>query len=56
MKKFWKMIIPDFKFRTNVENLYNSFRKTKSRPGVKMEEKNRPREERHKVGKVKLLN
>jgi len=39
MKKFWKMIILDLKIRTNMENLYNSFRKTKSGPGVKVGKK-----------------
>jgi len=34
------MIVPDFTIRTNLENLKNSFRKTKSKPGVKMEKKN----------------
>jgi len=33
------MIVPDFKIRTNLENLKNSFLKTKSESGVKMEEK-----------------
>jgi len=33
------MIIPDFKIRTNLENLYNSFRKTKSGQGVKVKKK-----------------
>jgi len=49
------MIVPDFKIRTNMENINNSFQKTKSGPGVKVE-KNRVREERHEVGKVKLKN
>jgi len=54
LKKFWKKTIPDFKIRTNLENINNEFRKTNSRPGVKMEE-NKAREETHRVGKVKLL-
>jgi len=41
MKKFWKMIVPDFKIRTNLENL-NKWKK------------NRAREERRRVEKVKL--
>jgi len=43
MKKFWKMIVPDFKIRTNLENLKNWFRKTKSGPGVRMEKIERAR-------------
>jgi len=39
MKKFWKMIVPDFKIRRNLENLNNIFQKTYSRPRVKMEKK-----------------
>jgi len=31
------MIVPDFKIRTNLENINNSFRKTKFEPGVKAE-------------------
>jgi hypothetical protein len=54
MKKFWKMVFPDFKIRTNLKNIDNAFRKTKSGPEVKVE-KNRARKERHRVGKVKLL-
>jgi len=53
MKKFWKMIVPDFNIRINQENINNAFRKTKSRPWVKVE-KNRVHEERHRVRKVKL--
>jgi len=46
------MIVPDFKIRTNLKNINNSFRKTKSGAGVKVE-KNRAREERY--GKSKTL-
>jgi len=54
MKKFWKMIVSDFKIRTNLENLNNLFRKTKSGPRVKMEKKNMTHKERHMVEKIKL--
>jgi len=47
------MIVPDFNIRINQENINNAFRKTKSRPWVKVE-KNRVHEERHRVRKVKL--
>jgi len=47
------MVVPDFKIRTNLENSNNAFPKTKSGPGVKLKKK-RTREERHRVGKVKL--
>jgi len=49
------MIVPDFKIRTNLKNLNNSFQKTKSGLGVKVEKKSKAREERYKVGKVKLF-
>jgi len=45
MKKFWKIIIPDFKIRTNLENLYNSFRKTKSEARVKVKKIGRARKD-----------
>jgi len=39
LKKLWKKTILDFKVRINLENSNNSFRKTKSEPGVKVEKK-----------------
>jgi len=39
MKKFWKKATPDFKFRIHLVNYNNSIRKTKSEPGVILEEK-----------------
>ena len=38
------MTVSDFKIRTNLENQNNSFRKTKSGPGVEMERKKGARE------------
>jgi len=53
LEKFWKKTILDFKIRINLENSNNSFWKTKSGPGVKVE-KNRARKESHRAEKVKL--
>jgi len=39
MKKFWKKVIPDFKFWIHLVNYNNSIRKTKSGPGVILEKK-----------------
>jgi hypothetical protein len=42
MKKFWKKIVPDFKIRTNLENINNAVRKAKSGPGVTVEKNRAP--------------
>jgi len=44
------MVIPDFEIRINLENSNNSIWKMKSGSGIILE-KNRAREERHRVGK-----
>jgi len=53
LKKLLTKNISKFKIRINLENINNSFRKTNSERGVKVE-KNRAREEIHRVGKVNL--
>ena len=50
MKKFWKKVTPDFKFRIHLVNYNNSIRKMKSEPGVILK-KNRTREESYRIKK-----
>jgi len=54
LKKFWKKVIPDFEIRINLKNYNNSIWKTKSGSGVILK-KNRAREEKYRVEKVKLF-